>query len=77
MKTTHMWQTICVVFLFMVYTGGYVASVQRLHICFSVAVHPLYPWYDHAWQRVLFAPMERIDQWLFPDRWRYDHTKQK
>lgn len=61
----------------MAYTGGYIASVKRLHICFSAPIHPLYPAYDYPWQRTLFMPMERLDQWLFPNRWSYDHTKQK
>jgi len=32
-------------------------------------------YYERPWQRVAFKPIERLDRWLFPDRWRYDYRK--
>ncbi len=57
------------------YLGGYLASVSRVQISFGNSSGPVTALYNHAWQGVLFSPIERLDRTLFPARWRNDDLK--
>ena len=60
-----------------VYTGLYLASLTRMQISYGNPSGSLVAWYDYSWQRALFSPVENLDRFLFPQRWKYDQLKQE